>query len=57
METKLQRAERLAAKWQYEGNVAAERGDKARAEACYEKSQKHRDAMNRELGNGDGTRR
>jgi len=48
-------AEQKAAHWLYLGNKAAERGEKAKAERHYEKAQKWQDAMNRALGNGDGS--
>ena len=40
-----------AAKYQHLGNLAAERGQKEKAERHYEQSQKWRDKMNKLLGN------
>ena len=48
-------AERKAAHWIYLGNKAAERGEHDKAERHYQRAQPHMDAMNRALGNGDGT--
>lgn len=53
-ETKLQKAERMAAHWLYSGNRAAECGEHEKAEEHYERSQIWHDKMNRLLGNGNG---
>jgi hypothetical protein len=46
--------EQKAARWLHEANLAAEAGDKERAEKLYAKCQYWLDKMNVALGNGDG---
>ena len=48
-------AEQKAAHWIYLGNKAEERGEHDKAERHYQRAQAHMDAMNRAIGNGDGT--
>ena len=50
--TKSLAAERLAGWWLAEGNEAAEKGNKAKAEKCYDKAQYWLDRYNRLTGNG-----
>jgi hypothetical protein len=52
---KAQEAEQMAAHWLHLGNLASERGEDEKAERHYARAQKHQDAMNRYLGNGDGS--
>ena len=44
-------AEERASKWLADGNEAAERGNHAKAERCYEKGQYWLDRLNRLEGN------
>ena len=46
-------AEVRASQWLADGNEASERGDKVKAEACYEKSQFWLDRANLLAGNAD----
>lgn len=50
--TQAQEAEEKAAYWLHLGNLASERGETAKAERHYERSQKWHDKMNQLLGNG-----
>lgn len=45
------RAEVLGSKWLADGNEAEERGNRARAEKCFEKSQYWLDRYNKLAGN------
>jgi len=45
-------AETRGSHWRAEGNAAAERGDKARADRCYEKAQFWLDRFNKITGRG-----
>lgn len=47
-------AEVRGSMWLANGNEAAERGNKKRAEVCYRKAQFWLDKYNRLAGNGDG---
>ena len=53
LQERILEAETRGNKWLADGNEASERGDKARAEACYEKGQFWLDRYNLLTGNGD----
>lgn len=46
-------ADALASRWLADGNDAAERGNRAKADQCYEKSQFWKDRYNLLSGRGD----
>ena len=48
---KIQHADILSSKWLADGNAAEERGQKEKAERCFEKSQYWLDRLNKLLGN------
>ena len=51
-EEQIRDAEQMAAMWLHRGNLAAERGDKEKAERHYDRAQKWHDRMNELIEKG-----